>query len=319
MAQSSDDTSQLRARIWWALWVDPGDRTVGELIERYGVVGAARKAQSFSRALGHKRAGRVTREHAELASVVRRYPQMPTRTRVDGVIELCERRGIHITLPGEGQWPSALGDLGPHQPLALFSRGRLEIIETPENLVSVVGTRRPSVVGASAARDICETLADRDITIVSGGALGIDAIAHRTALKAGAPTVVVTATGVDRDYPREHSALFDTVAATGLLVSETPPGKSISPTSFLARNRLIAALSRATIVVECPVRSGALSTASHAATLGRALYSVTYPFDSPQHAGNDRLIEEWGADPLRYSGQQMGAAGGELFSFSRAV
>jgi DNA processing protein len=308
-----------RARIWWSLWVDPGDRIAGELIERWGAATAARKAFNAAQNRRLRGQGPTSPREAQLFNLIQRYPQLPSKRSVDHAIDLCDRRNIAITLPRDEQWPRSLDDLGPHRPLLIFSRGQLGILSESHSLVSVVGTRRPSITGASAARDISRTLATSGLIIVSGGALGIDAIAHRTALRAGVHTVVVAATSVDRDYPREHRGLFESVAQTGLLVSETPPGKPISPTSFLARNRLIAAFSRATIVVECPVRSGALSTASHAATLGRGLYSVTYRHESAEHAGNQRLIEEWGAHPLLYEGHIAQGVLEELPSASVAV
>jgi DNA processing protein len=294
---------ECRARIWWALWVDPGDRIAGECIEQWGAVDAAHKAFSAAQKLRRDWKEHISPREAHLVNLIQRYPTMPSKRSVDDVVDLCDRRNIAVTLPTDELWPGSLDDLGPHRPHLIFSRGQLDILSEPQSLVSVVGTRRPSVTGASATRNLCQTLVKSSLTIVSGGALGVDAIAHRAALKAGVQTVVVAATSLDRDYPREHVGLFESVASTGLLMSETPPGKPISPTSFLARNRLIAALSKATIVVECPVRSGALSTASHAATLGRGLYSVTYRFESPQNAGNQRLIEEWGAQPLPYQGR----------------
>ena len=317
MAQADPRSIEKRARIWWALWVDPGDRVAGELIERWGAVRAARKVLTLSRQ--RTRHGQASRTLAEVIGLLRRYPEIPLKRSVDAVVDVCERRGITITTPGDSLWPSSLEDLGPHQPFVLFSRGRLEVVHDASSLLSIVGTRRPSVEGATAARDISAALVEGGATLVSGGALGVDAIAHRAALRAGVATIVVAATSVDRAYPREHSSLFESVSSTGLLVSETPPGKPISPTSFLARNRLIAALSQATIVVECPARSGALSTASHAATLGRALYTVKFPHPSAAQAGNERLIEEWNAEPIHYGQPPAALSTQQLPSASVAV
>ena len=174
-------------------------------------------------------------------------------------------------------------------------------MHTAQTLIAVVGTRRPSVSGARAASLVSDSLVNQGITIVSGGALGIDAIAHRSALAAQRPTIVVGATSLDCHYPREHAALFEHVAREGLVVSETPPSKAISPRSFLARNRLIAAMSSAVIVVECPTRSGAISTASHAATLGRELFALSYDHPRPENEGAQRLIEEWNATVISVS------------------
>lgn len=294
-------SEDLRARLWWSLWTEPGDREVGEFIERVGAAEAARVAHRVLRR-GHRQIAKNFSEHLSLLrrlASARRPP--PTREQVTEVLERCEREKIRLTTPQDQQWPNALNDLGPHRPLLIFSRGELEHVHTTRTLIAVVGTRRPSVAGARAASLVSHSLVTQGITIVSGGALGIDAIAHRSALAAQRPTIVVGATSLDCHYPREHAALFEHAAREGLVVSETPPGKAISPRSFLARNRLIAAISSAVIVVECPTRSGALSTASHAATLGRELFALTYDRPRPENEGAQRLIEEWNATVISVS------------------
>jgi DNA processing protein len=133
-------------------------------------------------------------------------------------------------------------------------------------------------------------LARRDVTIVSGGAYGIDAAAHRAALAAGGQTVLISAGGLDRPYPPGNAALFDRVAEFGLLVSESPPGCAPQRRRFLTRNRLIAALSTATLVVEAARRSGANNTARHCVTLQRPLLAVPGPITSAMSAGCHELI-----------------------------
>jgi len=285
----------VRARLWWSLWTEPGDREVGEFIERVGAAEAARVAHRVLR----RGLRQIAKNFSEDLSLLRRLASArrppPTREQVTEALERCEREKIRLTTPQDGEWPSALNDLGPYRPLLIFSRGQVEHLRTTQMLIAVVGTRRPSVSGARAASLVSDSLVNQGITIVSGGALGIDAIAHRSALAAQRPTIVVGATSLDRHYPREHAALFEHAAREGVVVSETPPGKAISPRSFLARNRLIAAISSAVIVVECPARSGAISTASHAATLGRELFALSYDHPRPENEGAQRLIEEWNA------------------------
>lgn len=295
-------SEDLRARVWWSLWCEPGDGEAGELISHFGAPEAARRIQhAVNRGVGSFSASHHE-HHQRMQMLIARLPEIPTRGRVDEVIDICVRHGIRPTTPSDSEWPRALDDLGPFQPILLFSRGHLAHISRREGLVSVVGTRRPSVGGARAAHAVSQALLDQGVTIVSGGALGIDAIAHRSALSRLRPTVVVGATGLDRHYPREHSGLFDRVARGGLLLSENPPGKPISPRSFLSRNRIIAALASAVVVIECPIRSGALSTASHAATLGRELYAVSYEHTRPENEGAHRLFDEWNATPIVFSG-----------------
>ena len=300
--QTLSISEDLRARIWWSLWCEPGDGEVGELIGHFGAPEAARRIQhAVKHGVGRSSASHHE-HHQRMQMLIARLPEIPTRSRVDQVIDVCVREGIRPTTPSDSEWPHALDDLGPFQPILVFSRGELAHISRREELVSVVGTRRPSVGGARAAHAVSQALLDQGLTIVSGGALGIDAIAHRTAVSRLRPTVVVGATGLDRHYPREHSGLFDAVARGGVLLSENPPGKPISPRSFLSRNRIIAALASAVVVVECPTRSGALSTASHAATLGRELYAVSYEHTRPENEGAQRLFDEWNATPIVFSG-----------------
>ena len=302
MRKSSDTPLEdVRARLWWSLWTEPGDREVGEFIERVGAAEAARVAHRVLR----RGLSQIAKNFSEDLSLLRRLASArrppPTREQVTEALERCEREKIRLTTPQDGEWPSALNDLGPYRPLLIFSRGQLEHLHTTQMLIAVFGTRRPSVSGARAASLVSDSLVNQGITIVSGGALGIDAIAHRSALAAQRPTIVVGATSLDCHYPREHAALFEHVAREGLVVSETPPSKAISPRSFLARNRLIAAMSSAVIVVECPTRSGAISTASHAATLGRELFALSYDHPRPENEGAQRLIEEWNATVISVS------------------
>ncbi|HYU67038.1 MAG TPA: DNA-processing protein DprA, partial [Jatrophihabitantaceae bacterium] len=141
-------------------------------------------------------------------------------------------------------------------------------------------------------------LASREVDVVSGGAYGIDAVAHRSALSAGGGTVIVSAGGLDRPYPAGNASLYDRVGETGLLVSESPPGSAPQRHRFLSRNRLIAALSSATIVVEAAARSGALNTARHCQVLGRSLMVVPGPVTSPMSAGCHALLRR-DAEPAR--------------------
>ena len=300
--QTLSISEDLRARIWWSLWCEPGDGEVGELIGHFGAPEAARRIQHAAKRGDGGYPASPREHHKRVQMLIARLPETPSRDRVNEVIEICAREGIRLTTPSDSEWPRGLDDLGPFQPILVFSRGDLAHISRREGLVSVVGTRRPSVSGAQAAHAVSQALLDQGLTIVSGGALGIDAIAHRTALSRLRPTVVVGATGLDRHYPREHSGLFDAVARGGVLLSENPPGKPISPRSFLSRNRIIAALASAVVVVECPTRSGALSTASHAATLGRELYAVSYEHTRPENEGAQRLFDEWNATPIVFSG-----------------
>jgi DNA processing protein len=145
------------------------------------------------------------------------------------------------------------------------------------------------------AGEIAADLGERGWAVISGGAYGIDAAAHRGALAAEAVTIAVLACGVDYPYPAGHADLFAAIAGQGLVVSEWPPGCRPARTRFLVRNRVIAALGCGTVIVEAGERSGALNTARHAATLGKPLMAVPGPVTSAQSAGCHRIIRDWGA------------------------
>jgi DNA processing protein len=161
--------------------------------------------------------------------------------------------------------------------------------------VSLVGARAASAYGTYVATELAADFAAKNITVISGGAYGIDACAHRGALAVGGCTVAVLASGLSFGYPKGHAELFATIAETGLMVSEHPPDYAPSRPGFLVRNRLIAALSRGTVVVEAALRSGALNTARHARELNRPVMAVPGPVTSAQSAGCHELIREWGA------------------------
>ena len=160
----------------------------------------------------------------------------------------------------------------------------------------MVGSRAATGYGGHVAGEIAADLGERGWAIVSGGAYGIDAAAHRGALAAEAVTIAVLACGVDYPYPAGHADLFAAIAAQGLVISEWPPGRHPGRMRFLVRNRVIAALGCGTVIVEAGERSGALNTARHAANLGKPLMAVPGPVTSAQSAGCHRIIREWGAN-----------------------
>ena len=202
-----------------------------------------------------------------------------------------------MVIPDDPRWPTRLGDLGPYAPIVLYQMGVGAVLSADATL-GVVGSRRPGPHGADICRDIVKTGMSAGYTLVSGGAMGIDWAAHEVALALRAPQVMVLATALDRLATWQRGRL-DAVSSRGVVISEIPPGVSIRASSFLHRNRVIAALSDRVIVVEAAERSGSLNTASHAKTLGRDLSAViARPLDSA-NAGCYRLVEEWGADAYR--------------------
>jgi DNA processing protein len=198
--------------------------------------------------------------------------------------------GARLVCPGDAEWPPSLADLGDRTPLALWARGPLTLAEATAHAVSIVGSRAATPYGNQVAAEIAVELGDRGWSTVSGGAYGIDAAAHRGSLAADAPTVVVLACGVDVSYPSGNRRLFADVAAQGLLVSEWPPGASPTRLRFLWRNRVIAALSRGTVVVEMGHRSGARRTVTEALRLGRYVMAVPGPVTSAVSVGCHALL-----------------------------
>ncbi|MFC7402637.1 DNA-processing protein DprA [Citricoccus sp. GCM10030269] len=205
-----------------------------------------------------------------------------------------ERMSGGLLVPDDPDWPVAVDDLGPAAPLALWYRG-VGAVPKLSTTVAVVGSRDATAYGQSVTRTLAGGVGARGLTVLSGGAYGIDAMAHRAALASGAgepPTVAVMAGGLDRYYPAGNEELLRDVARHGLLLSELAPGSSPTRHRFLHRNRLIAALSGAVLVVEARWRSGAQNTAGHALGLGREIGVVPGPVTSPQSAGCHRLLRE---------------------------
>ncbi|MEU8117467.1 DNA-processing protein DprA [Spirillospora sp. NPDC049024] len=212
----------------------------------------------------------------------------------DQDMAVCARFRGRLICPGEPEWPTTLDDLGTGRPYALWLRGPGDLRNSCLRSVAIVGSRAASPYGLRAAADFASELADRGWTVVSGGALGIDAAAHRGSLAADGPTVAVLANGVDVPYPASNEGLFAEMARRALLVSESPPGTHPHRLRFLVRNRVIAALSRGTVIVEAEARSGALNTASWAARLGRVVMAVPGPITSRSSVGCHRLLREEG-------------------------
>jgi DNA processing protein len=209
-------------------------------------------------------------------------------------VEAAARLGIRLVCPGDAEWPAGLDDLVGHDAdcLGLWVRGPASLGQACEQAVAIVGTRAATDYGATMAADLGAGLAGRGWTVVSGMAFGIDAAAHRGALAAGGTTVAVLACGPDVAYPRAHHGLYDQIVSTGLVVSEHPPGAAPQRMRFLVRNRLIAALSAGTVVVEAAPRSGARSTARHAGELFRHVMAVPGPVTSTLSAGCHQLLRD---------------------------
>jgi DNA processing protein len=263
---------------------EPGDVALAALVEAHGasaVVEGLREGASF----GCQQAG---------AWRLRLAGHDP-----ESDLVAAHRVGARLLCPGDEEWPEPLGDLdgvvareGGGTPLALWVRGGGRLAELCDRSVAVVGSRAATAYGTEVATDVAYAVAGQGVTVVSGAAYGVDGAAHRGALAAGAATVAVLACGVDVSYPGGHTSLLDRIAEDGLVVSEVPPGSAPHRVRFLVRNRLIAALSRGTVVVEAAVRSGALNTARWAEQLLRPVLGVPGPVTSAMSMGVHQIIRD---------------------------
>jgi len=205
---------------------------------------------------------------------------------------------INTISPDEHKFLQIISGIA-NSPKTLYFIGTLPTERTRDvKVIAIVGTRKPSSYGKEVTFDLAYKLARKGVIIVSGLALGIDAIAHRAVLKAGGTTIAVLAGGLDDIHPRSHRQLAqDIVASGGALISEYPPGMPTLPHQFLARNRIVSGLSDAVIVTEAASRSGTLSTVAHALEQNRDVFAVPGNITSPMSAGPNRLIQQ-GAHPM---------------------
>jgi DNA processing protein len=278
------------ARARWSGIAEPGDADAGRLIAAIGPHRAVELLDSGA-------AARVLEELADgdFADAVARWG--PRVRQVDPLLHLRQaaRFGARLVVPGDAAWPVGLDDLGVHAPSALWVRGDTGLLGRLDRSVAIVGARAATGYGEHVTIELASGLVDRGFAIVSGAAFGIDGAAHRAALASRGSTVAFLAGGVDRFYPSAHETLLTRIVDHGAVVSEVPCGTAPTKWRFLMRNRLIAAASSGTVVVEAGWRSGSLNTAGHAAQLGRPLGAVPGPVTSSASAGCHRLIREYDA------------------------
>jgi DNA processing protein len=274
-----DPEDERRARAAWSRLVEPGDTQARQFLDDHGPGPALR----------------LLVEGGPPASpdVARVQPRWRVRLdQVDPVRDLAgmARCGGRVVIPGDDEWPLRLDDLAAARPLCLWVRGPAHLGEACARSVAVVGARTSTYYGQDLTAGIVTGCADAGFTVVSGGAYGIDGAAHRAALATEGATVAVLACGVDRFYPRGHERLLAEITERYAVVSEVPPGSAPTRWRFLERNRLIAAMTSATVVVEAGWRSGAQNTAGHALELGRPVGACPGPVTSAMSAGCHRLL-----------------------------
>ncbi|MFD5724132.1 DNA-processing protein DprA [Streptomyces sp. NPDC127036] len=273
------DDGERRARVTLSRVVEPGDEVCGRWVRE---VGAREAVRWLSGGEGQPRGMTDSRWAGLRARAERADPE--------GDLGRAREAGVRFVCPGDSEWPAQLDDLGDGRPLGLWVRGLSSLRIWALRSVAVVGARACTEYGAHMAATLGAGLAERGWVVVSGGAYGVDGAAHRGALGAGGATVAVLACGVDRPYPRGHTQLISRIAEQGLVIGELPPGDHPTPSRFILRNRVIAALTRGTVVVEAAYRSGALVTARGAQRLGRFTMGVPGPATSSLSAGVHELL-----------------------------
>jgi DNA processing protein len=287
------DSRVARVALTWL--AEPGTRSVHRLVAEHGPVTALRLLLADEVA-----------DEALRGAVAARLTAGDPRRVAELALLRAERLGARIVTPEDPEWPDRVDDLlrldgtagerkvdrETRPPLCLWLRGAFPLADALSRSVAVVGARASTGYGTHVATELGYGLADRDWTVVSGGAYGIDAAAHRGALAAGGTTVAVLACGVDRPYPVGNTALFDRIADTGLLISEWPPGAEPHRHRFLIRNRVIAAATLGTVMVEASARSGATSTLRRAVALGRPAMVVPGPVTSTMSVGCHVALRE---------------------------
>jgi DNA processing protein len=282
--------AERRARAALVRIAEPGDPRLGELLASRGGEETIQQIRSD------------------------RVPQPWLRVRLsgidaDGELDRGLATGARFLCPGDSEWPSQLDDLGPTAPIGLWVRGELDLRLALLRSISIVGARTATSYGLAVTAELAVGVAERDLTVVSGGAFGIDAAAHRGALAVGGTTLGVLACGVDVPYPRAHESLLDRIAVEGCLLSEVAPGAPPARRRFLVRNRLIAALTRGTVVVEAGLRSGSLTTARRAEDLGRVVMGVPGPVTSTMSEGVHALLRAGGAVLVTRAAEAVEAVG----------
>jgi DNA processing protein len=285
-------TDEKYARAALTYLAEPADRWLAQLLRERGAAGALDAIKAYRAGPANGLSPLSGKARAMKAAMERWQVRLPELPRPDQVLAFRES-GIRLIAPGDPEWPGQLADLGDDQPYALWLRGNADLRFSCLRSVAIVGSRAATAYGSYVAAEFAASVAARGWAVVSGGAFGVDAAAHRGALGADGVTVAVLACGVDVPYPTAHTDLFDAVAAQGVLVSEWPPGRHVSRLRFLVRNRVIAALATGTLVIEAGQRSGAVNTARHARDLRRRLMAVPGPVTSDLSAGCHHIIREW--------------------------
>ena len=297
------DSERTLAFIIWSHLCEPGDLLAGRLVDKLGPVEAlvALRATDFEQRLLDE-LNRIdpfdevlaagADGQSELRDACSRWKARDNNASVVRSLELWHRLSGQVLTPDSIDWPEQFEGLGFGRPHVLWLRGNRDAIACLETSISIVGSRNTSSYGQYVAQEMSERFASEGFLIVSGGAYGIDAEAHRGALAAQGSTIAVLAGGGDRLYPTGNAPLLNEIMTYGCLLCELPPGNSPTRWRFLQRNRLIAALGQVTVIVEMALRSGAKNTMNHASQLGRPVYAVPGSIVSQTSRGSNLAIQQ---------------------------
>ena len=288
---------------------EPGDRMAGALVQ---ALGRQRLLQHFIDGFEVANVLEAVRQQGASDYFVEIFGDLPgtisdsrqrwlvrfSKQAVVNALQRAQQLDLFLLLQGDDYWPKGLDDLGEGSPTIIFTQGNYKVLGRLGQGVSIVGSRACTEYGAKVTGKLVSELAFCKRPTVSGGANGIDSHVHNQSLRNSLPTVAVMAGGLDRKYPSSNANLFQTIARTGVLISELSPGVAPTRWRFLQRNRLIAALTPTTVVIEAGIRSGSIRTANNAIELNRELFAVPGPLTSPASAGTNSLIADCKAKAL---------------------
>ena len=284
---TAEDRLNAFADAAWSFLVEPGDRVAGALIRRLG------SSEALSWIVGRPATSTLADDELSAADIAEALARWEPRLETPALcrsLTSAATLGIRLVRDGDEVWPDGLVDLGDNGPRVLWVRGQVDALPNTATSVAIVGARASTGYGEHVAMDFAAGFVSRGYAVVSGGAYGIDGMAHRATLACGGVTVAVMAGGLDNLYPSGHEELLKRIMNTGAVISEVPPGGAPTRWRFLQRNRLIAAMAGGTVVIEAGYRSGSLNTATHARDLDRPLGVVPGPITSGQSAGCHRLL-----------------------------
>ncbi len=279
------------ARAAWSRLAEPGDPVASRIVAALG-------AGTALEAVATRGESALDRFRPRLAALD-----------VDRDLWIAGRVGARVLIPGDEEWPVGLDDLQAPPP-CLWVRGPADLGAACARSVAIVGARDATAYGTRLAAEIAAGMAARAVSVVSGAAFGIDAAAHRGALAQEGTTIAVLACGIERGYPAAHAGLIDEIARTGAVVAEAAPGSAPMRARFLQRNRLIATMTQATLVVEAGLRSGSRNTAGTASEHHRVVMAAPGPVTSAASAGCHEMIRSQMATLVTDAAEVMELVGG---------